>query len=98
MNFRRSIIINQTIKILPDVLSQEVSGETVLLDLKGECYFGLDEVGTRIWQLIQEHGDLKKIHEIMLDEYNVGGEKLQRDLDELVTKLVDAGLANLEET
>lgn len=79
-------------------MSQEVSGETVLLDLKGECYFGLDEVGTRIWQLIQEHGDLKKIHEIMLDEYNVGGEKLQRDLDELVTKLVDAGLANLEET
>jgi len=79
-------------------LSQEVSGETVLLDLKGECYFGLDEVGTRIWQLIQEHGDLKKIHEIMLDEYNVDGEKLQRDLDDLVTKLVDAGLANLEET
>lgn len=79
-------------------MSQEVSGETVLLDLKGECYFGLDEVGTRIWQLIQEHGDLKKIHEIMLDEYHVDGEKLQRDLDDLVTKLVDAGLANLEET
>ena len=83
---------------MPDILSQEVSGETVLLDLKGECYFGLDEVGTRIWQLIQEHRDLKRIYEIMLEEYNVDGEILQRDLDELVTKLVEAGLANLKET
>ena len=79
-------------------MSQEVSGETVLLDLKGECYFGLDEVGTRIWQLLKSHDDMKSIYEIMLDEYDVDGEKLQRDLDELVIKLVDAGLASLEKT
>ena len=38
------------IQISPDVLSQEVNGETVLLDLEGESYFGLNEVGTRVWQ------------------------------------------------
>jgi hypothetical protein len=42
------------IKISPDVLFQEVSGETVLLDLESEHYFGLDAVGTRIWGLIGE--------------------------------------------
>ena len=40
--------LNQSISLSPDVISQEVSGETVLLDLQTENYFGLDEVGTRI--------------------------------------------------
>jgi hypothetical protein len=31
-----------------EVMLQEVGGEGVLLDLKSESYFGLDEVGTRI--------------------------------------------------
>ncbi len=36
--------------IIPaSVLSQEVNGETVLLDLQGEGYFGLNAVGTRSW-------------------------------------------------
>lgn len=40
--------------IIPaSVLSQEVNGETVLLDLQGEGYFGLTAVGTRIWQLLK---------------------------------------------
>ncbi|MFT5452583.1 MAG: hypothetical protein ACI9N9_002076 [Enterobacterales bacterium] len=93
---RRSQIISQTIKILPDVLSQEVSSETVLLDLKSERYFGLNDIGTRIWQLLQLHSDFKKIHEIMLDEYDVSSEQLQKDMDKLVTKLVAAGLASIE--
>ena len=41
--------LNQTVTLSPEVISQEVSGETVLLDLESENYFGLDEVGTRIW-------------------------------------------------
>ena len=50
--------LNQTIALSPQVISQEVAGETVLLDLESECYFGLDAVGTRIWQLICDSGEL----------------------------------------
>jgi len=90
-------IINQTIKVLPDVLSQEVRGETVLLDLNGENYFGLDAVGTRIWQLLQEHSNLQIIYDTMLEEYDVEGEQLEKDIDELITKLVEAGLVDINE-
>ena len=45
------------IEISEDVLFQEVGGETVLLDLASEQYFGLDAVGTRIWQLLGEGAD-----------------------------------------
>ena len=80
---------------MPDVLSQEVSGETVLLDLKGECYFGLDNVGTRVLQLLKEHGDLQKVHDTMLKEYDVEEDQLEKDLHELVLKLVEAGLVEI---
>ena len=83
--------------MLPDILSQNVRGETVLLDLNGESYFGLDAVGTRIWQLLQEHSDLQKIYDSMLEEYDVEGEQLEKDIDELITKLVEAGLVDTDE-
>jgi coenzyme PQQ synthesis protein D (PqqD) len=80
---------------LPDVLSQEVSGETILLDLKGECYFGLDNVGTRIFQLLKEHGDLKKVYDTMMKEFDVEEDQLEKDLHELVVKLVEAELVEI---
>lgn len=83
------------LRISPDVHSQEVGGETVLLDLKTESYFGLDEVGTRIWQLLQENGDMVPIMETILEEYDVEEKQLCKDLDELVHKLVEAGLVSI---
>lgn len=88
--------LNQTISIAPDVISQEVSGETVILDLNSEHYFGLDEVGTRIWQLIEEKGNLQAIYDQLLAEFDVGEEQLQDDLADLVERVAGAGLVSLE--
>lgn len=90
--------LNQAITLSPDVISQEVSGETVLLDLESENYFGLDEVGTRIWQLIKETGDLQAVYDTLLEEYEVSGERLQQDLETLLTEISDLGLVTLEAT
>ncbi len=91
-----SINLNQTIALSPDVISQEVSGETVLLDLESENYFGLDEVGTRIWQLIKETNDLNSIFKTLLTEYEVSEERLQQDLTVLLTEIEGLGLITLK--
>ena len=88
--------LNQTITLSPDVISQEVSGETVLLDLESENYFGLDEVGTRIWQLIKEKGDVQDIYDTLLAEYEVEEERLLQDLTELLDEISQLGLVTLE--
>ena len=82
--------------ISSEVLAQEVSGETVLLDLQSESYFGLDEIGTRIWQLLQDHKELQKVFDTMLAEYDVDAKQLENDLNELLEKLLDANLINVE--
>ena len=88
--------LNQTITLSPEVISQEVSGETVLLDLESENYFGLDEVGTRIWQLIKENSDLQAIYNTLLDEYEVEETRLQADLEALLGEISGLGLITLE--
>lgn len=90
------IPLSSTITISTEVLAQEVEGETVLLDLQSESYFGLDAVGTRIWQLLQEHNNLQKVFDIILEEYDVDEKQLEKDLGELLVKLVDEGLMTVE--
>ena len=82
----------QTISLSPDVISQEVSGETVLLDLKSENYFGLDAVGTRIWQLIRDSGDFQVILDTVLEEFDADETRIRSDLEAMLAEIADLGL------
>jgi hypothetical protein len=87
--------VSQKVVISGEVLSQEISGETVLLDLASEKYFGLDAVGTRVWQLLSEEKPLDAVVEVIAGEYEVGREQLEADIGELLKSLVQAGLVSL---
>ena len=89
------VFLDQRVSLSDRVLAQEVAGETVLLDMASEQYFGLDEVGTRIWQLLRDGGDLRETFEIMLSEYDVEPDRLAADLRALVEEAVTEGLLTL---
>ena len=91
-----NITLEARVAVSPEVMLQEVGGEAVLLDLKSESYFGLDEVGTRIWRLVEDDGRLKVVHAKLLDEYDVEPARLEEDLKELIGRLAEAGLVNVE--
>ena len=89
-------IFNQSFRIQKDVLSQEVSGESVLLDLNSESYYSLNELGTRLWQLLKTGADLEKIYITLFEEYEVGADELRRDLEKMISEMLAAGLIILE--
>ena len=74
------------------MLFQEVEGETVLLDQREERYFVLDDVGTRVWQLLTEHRDEDAVVARMLAEFEVDEARLRADIAELMAQLHAAGL------
>ena len=78
-----------------DVLFQEVGGEAVLLNLGSESYFGLNEVGTRIWALLAENNSLQHTFDTLCTEYEVTPEQLKSDLLALVDDMAKAGLVQL---
>jgi hypothetical protein len=86
------ISLNSRVQIQDDVLFQELQGEAVLLNLKTGVYLGLNQIGTRIWQLLQEDGALNRVMEVMLREYDVTQEKLAQDLLDLVGQMEKQGL------
>jgi hypothetical protein len=76
-----------------EVLAQNLpSGETVLLHLGTEKYFGLDAVGARVWSGLEAGFDLDAIHRRLLDDYDVAADQLSTDLAALVQHLLHLGL------
>ena len=88
--------VNQKVTFAETVFAQEVDGEMVLLDMESENYFGLDEVGTAIWQAMQEKESLQKVLEVLLELYDVEAEILERDLSDFVNKLLESGLVEVK--
>ena len=89
--------LNQIVTISSDVLAQEVSGEMVLLDLDSEQYLGLNDVGARVWQLLEENKDLMTIFKKLREEYDVDASLLENDLIHLITDMHGAGIIALKE-
>jgi len=74
------------------VLVRFLDRESVLLNLETERYFGLDETGTRMWQLAIDSPSIDAAYEKLLSEFDVEPELLRSDLLELLNRLVDNGL------
>lgn len=79
-----------------DVVVRDLSGEAVLLHLGTQTYFGLDAVGTRIWQLLAEHGTVERIVPLLLEEFLVEEHSLRRDIGTLIERLLAKGLLTPE--
>lgn len=84
------------VKISSDVLFQDLNGEAVLLDLKSGVYFGLDRVGSRVWQLLGEHEMLSGVVEAMVNQYDVTEQRCTEDLLALIAQLNEQGLLIVE--
>ena len=78
--------------IHPSVICRELSGETVLLNLESGVYYGLDPVGTRVWQLLQLGKTIDGVCEVMLDEFDVSQDVLRDDVTRLVGELHERGI------
>jgi hypothetical protein len=82
------------LRIPDDVLVSELDGESVPLNLRSESYFGLDEMGTRIWELLKSES-IQRVYDTLLADYDVDPEMLRVDLSELLDNLVQQGLVEV---
>lgn len=78
-------------------LINSTGGESVLLNVNSETYFGLDEVGTRMWAALTTLQSVQAAYEALLDEYDVDAEVLRRDLLELIDQCLEQGLIEVSD-
>jgi len=84
------------IRVHPDVVWRDVDGEIVLLNVVTGQYFGLDEVGSRVWALLTLDGDagasLAVLRDRVVAEFEVEAHAAQADLTDLLTQLLEQQL------
>jgi hypothetical protein len=81
--------------IPPDVLFQHVGERVVLLSLKGDKYYSMNQVGSRIWSLLADRSEVQDVLQTMAVTYQVDASDLRRDLARFLERLASAGLVEL---
>ena len=75
-----------------DVVFAELDAEAILLNTATGIYFGLDDVASRIWTLLDQGVTDEQIHAQLLEEYAVDADELRADLGRILGQLEAHGL------
>jgi Coenzyme PQQ synthesis protein D (PqqD) len=71
--------------------------EAAILNMKNTVYYGLNPVGARVWNLVQQSRSVREIRDTLLEEYDVEAEQCERDLLALLEKMREQGLIEVRE-
>lgn len=71
----------------PDIVSEEIDGEVIIVNLRNGNYYSLSQSATVIWAGIQEHATLERLQHHLQRRYSGETESMDRDLAELIQAL-----------
>ena len=83
---------HSVVVVTKDQVSCDLAGEAAILNIKSGVYYGLNPVGARIWDLMQQPRKVAEIQDEITNEYEVEPERCARDLVALLEKLFAEGL------
>ena len=90
-----AISFTDRVKVPADVLISGLQSESVILNLNSERYFGLDDISTRFFALLNSSESVQRAYEALLAEFEVDPEILRRDLVEFINALDEKGLVEV---
>lgn len=90
-------LLSSSSTIVPskDQVSCDLGREVLILNLKTGAYYGLTEVGARVWNLIQKPRTVQNVRQILLEEYEVDGNPCDQDLEVLLKEMESCGLIEI---
>ena len=89
---------DQPFKISENVVCQEVEGQTLLLNALTGHIFGLDQVSSRVWELMQTFETMNEVKQQMLTDFDVDEVTLREDLGKFVESLMNLEIIASDET
>jgi len=86
------IVFTDRVVVPEHVMVRFLDNESVFLNLDTERYFGLDQIGTRMWTVITSFPNIEAAYQQLLSEFDVEAETLRGDLVDLLEKLLENNL------
>ncbi|MFW5944368.1 MAG: lasso peptide biosynthesis PqqD family chaperone [Bacteroidota bacterium] len=83
------------IKRNKEVFASEIDEEVVMMNVDTGKYYGMDTVGSRIWELIAEEIQVKDVIGKLMEEYDVEEEQCKNDVLEFLNELYENKLVQV---
>jgi len=81
----------------PSIVSRRIADEMILVPIRRkveevECLYTLNEVGARIWDLLDGQRSLKAVRDALVAEFDVSEREAEEDLLTLIEQLQQIGV------
>lgn len=83
----KDLNLNSIIVKNDSLISSKLDEGLVMMSLENNSYYGLDEIGKRVWEIIEDKISVQDLINILTNEYNVSNEECQKDIMELLKQL-----------
>jgi hypothetical protein len=87
-----TVLLSDKVRIPQGVLVSGLQQESVILNLDTERYFGLDDVGARMFSILSSSNSIEAAFQVLVEEYEVEPDILKDDLLALADSLIEQGL------
>lgn len=84
--------LQTTVIVSSRQISCPLGDESAILNMKNSVYYGMNPVGTSIWNLLKEPKTIAEIRDTIVSEYDVDEERCERDLFTLLEQMRSEGL------
>ena len=67
------------------VLSSKIDEEVILMSFEADSYFGIDPVGSHIWELLSKQpATINELVQILVEEYEVDEQTCRKDVQTFI--------------
>jgi hypothetical protein len=87
-----NLSVHSIVSATKEQVSCPLGQESAILNLKNSVYYGMDPVGTRVWNLLQQPRSIEELRNTLTSEYEVDSDRCEKDLLSLLQKMWNEGL------
>ena len=90
------LTLHSVVVAASEQISCPLGEESAILNLKSTTYYGLDAVGTVIWNQLRQPRPIIEIRDALLHKYDVEADRCEKDLLDLLLKMREEGLIEVQ--
>jgi len=93
---KKEITTETIISQIEEIVASDIDGETVMMSIENGEYYGLDDIGSRIWELIEKPTKVSDLIDRLLERFDVDRETCERDVLKFLNDLDDDKILEVE--
>jgi len=91
----KEILSNSLISRQKKIVFNKIDDEIVMMNIENNEYYGTDNIGARIWEIIEKPITFKGLVDLVLDEYDVTETNCVEDMKSFLYSLYEKNIIEI---